>query len=143
MEWLGISFSRGIFPTQGSNPGHRRQTLHPLSLQGSPQALHWGFWHLPEDSHPAEMHLPGLPLPVPHPWRAPANLRLCRGPAALTGGPDQSPVGQCSVPLGSSKHKVLFVLSLRMESVLPQSCASPVIKSHWPSESDSLGIPSP
>ena len=31
---------QGIFPTQGSNPGlpHCRQTLYPLSLQGSPHA---------------------------------------------------------------------------------------------------------
>ena len=29
LEWVAISFSRGIFPTQGSNPGlpHCRQTL--------------------------------------------------------------------------------------------------------------------
>ena len=29
LEWVAISFSRGIFPTQGSNPGfpHSRQTL--------------------------------------------------------------------------------------------------------------------
>ena len=39
LEWVAISFSRGIFPTQGSNPGltHCRQTLYPLSHQGSPQ----------------------------------------------------------------------------------------------------------
>ena len=37
LEWIAISFSRGIFPTQGSNPGllHCRQTLYPLSHQGS------------------------------------------------------------------------------------------------------------
>ena len=31
LEWVAISFSRGIFPTQGSNLGllHRRQTLLP------------------------------------------------------------------------------------------------------------------
>ena len=29
LEWVAISFSRGIFPTQGSNPGlpHCRQTF--------------------------------------------------------------------------------------------------------------------
>ena len=33
LEWTAISFSRGIFPTQGSNPGlpHCRQTLYCLS----------------------------------------------------------------------------------------------------------------
>ena len=37
LEWVAISFSRGIFPTQGSNPGllHCRQTLYHLSHQGS------------------------------------------------------------------------------------------------------------
>ena len=36
--WSGLPFpSPGIFPTQGSNPGlpHCRQTLYPLSHQGS------------------------------------------------------------------------------------------------------------
>ena len=38
LEWIAISFSRGIFPTQGSNLGlpHCRQTLYHLSYQGSP-----------------------------------------------------------------------------------------------------------
>ena len=37
LEWIAISFSRGIFPTQGSNLGllHCRQTLYRLSHQGS------------------------------------------------------------------------------------------------------------
>ena len=43
--WSGLSFPslgdlpKGIFPTQGSNPGllHCRQMLYPLSHQGSPQ----------------------------------------------------------------------------------------------------------
>ena len=35
LEWVAISFSRGIFPTQGSNPGLPccGQTLYPLSHQ--------------------------------------------------------------------------------------------------------------
>ena len=38
LEWIAISFSRGIFPIQGSNPRlpHCRQTLYRLSHQGSP-----------------------------------------------------------------------------------------------------------
>ena len=38
LEWGAIAFSQGIFPTQGSNLGlpHCRQTLYPLSHQGSP-----------------------------------------------------------------------------------------------------------
>ena len=41
LEWTAISFSRGIFPTQGSNPGlpHCRQTLYRLSHQGSLNTL--------------------------------------------------------------------------------------------------------
>ena len=37
LEWVAISFSGGIFPTQGLNPGlpHCRQTLYHLSHQGS------------------------------------------------------------------------------------------------------------
>ena len=37
LEWVAISFSRGILPTQGSNLGllHLRQTLYCLSYQGS------------------------------------------------------------------------------------------------------------
>ena len=38
LEWGAIAFSRGIFPTQGSNPGllHCRQMLYHLSHQKSP-----------------------------------------------------------------------------------------------------------
>ena len=40
LEWVAISF---IFPTQESNPGlpHCRQTLWPLSHQGSNDSLIW------------------------------------------------------------------------------------------------------
>ena len=38
LEWVAIPFSRGIFLTQGSNPGlpHCRQMLYHLSHRGSP-----------------------------------------------------------------------------------------------------------
>ena len=42
--WVGSLFLlRGIFPTQGSNPGllHWRQILYQLSHQGSPRILEW------------------------------------------------------------------------------------------------------
>ena len=37
LEWVAVPFSRGIFPTQGLNPGllHCRQILYQLSYQGS------------------------------------------------------------------------------------------------------------
>ena len=36
LEWVPIPFSRGFFPTQGSNPGlpHCRQILYYFSHQG-------------------------------------------------------------------------------------------------------------
>ena len=39
LEWVAMPFSRGIFPTQGSNPGllHCRQILYRLRHQGSPR----------------------------------------------------------------------------------------------------------
>ena len=39
LEWVVIFSSRGIFPTQGCNPGlpHCRQLVHRLSHQGSPK----------------------------------------------------------------------------------------------------------
>ena len=38
LEWVAMPFSRGIFPTQGSNLGllHGRKILYCLSHQGSP-----------------------------------------------------------------------------------------------------------
>ena len=48
LEWVTISFSRGISPTQGSNPGlpHCRQTLYHLSHQGSlGHVIYWGNIH--------------------------------------------------------------------------------------------------
>ena len=37
LEWVAFPFSRGVFPTQGSDPGllHCRQILNHLSHQGS------------------------------------------------------------------------------------------------------------
>ena len=43
-------------------------------------------------------------------------------------------------PLGPGAHKVLFV---PFKSLFPQSYASSVIKSHWPSRSNSLGFSVP
>ena len=38
LEWVALSYSRGVFLTQGSSPGllHCRQILYHLSHQGSP-----------------------------------------------------------------------------------------------------------
>ena len=41
LEWVAFPLSRGIFPTQGSNPGlpHCRRILYQLSHKGSPRIL--------------------------------------------------------------------------------------------------------
>ena len=43
LEWVAMPSSRGIFPTQGSNPGllHCGQILYQLSHQGNPRILDW------------------------------------------------------------------------------------------------------
>ena len=43
LEWVAFPFSRGIFPTQVSNPGlpHCRWILYQLSHQGNPKILEW------------------------------------------------------------------------------------------------------
>ena len=43
LEWIAFCFSRGIHPTQGSNPGllHCRWLLYQLSHKGSPRILEW------------------------------------------------------------------------------------------------------
>ena len=43
LEWVTFPFSRGIFPTPGSNPGlpHCRWILCQLSHKGSPRILEW------------------------------------------------------------------------------------------------------
>ena len=44
LEWITIHFSRGIFPTQGSNPRflHWQADSLPLSHLGSPTVLYHG-----------------------------------------------------------------------------------------------------
>ena len=43
LEWVAFPFSRGIFLTQGSNPGlpHCQWILYQLSHQGNPRILKW------------------------------------------------------------------------------------------------------
>ena len=49
LKWIAISFSTGIFPTQGSNPGllHCRQMLYHLSHQGSLKIMVTSFKRSP------------------------------------------------------------------------------------------------
>ena len=43
LEWVVFPFLRGIFPSQGSNPGlpHCRQILYQMSHKQSPRILEW------------------------------------------------------------------------------------------------------
>ena len=90
----------------------------------------------------AKENLPGLLLPVSHPCSellepTPPQETLLPRQVELV----QSPRGHCSSPLGPGVCKVLFVTS-KSGVCFPPSCGSPVIKSHWPSKSDFLEIPS-
>ena len=84
-----------------------------------------------------------LPVP-PSLWWAPANPGLHR----RTSNTNkeiliQSPVGSLLLSSGSWCMQD-FICALQDWSLcFPQSCGSPVIKFHWPSRSDSLGISSP
>ena len=62
LEWVVFPFSRGIFPTQGLNPGlpHCRQILYQLSHKGSPK--HWSGYPI---SSPVDLPDPGIELGSP------------------------------------------------------------------------------
>ena len=55
----------------------------------------------------------------------------------------QSPVGSLLLSSGSWCMQDSVCTLQDWSLCFPQSCGSPIIKSHWPSRSDSLGIPSP
>ena len=54
LDWVAFPFSRGIFPTQGSNPGlpHCRQILHQLSHRES--TLEWAPYPLLQQIFPTQ-----------------------------------------------------------------------------------------
>ena len=85
-----------------------------------------------------------LLLPVPHPCGEPLPTQAStEEPPTLTRKFWFSLLwGHCSFPLGLGACKISFVPSKTGVS-FPQSCGSPIIKFHWPSRSDSLGISSP
>ena len=85
---------------------------------------------------------PGLLLPVPLPlcWATP-NPDLHRRPSSTSRQLWLSLRGHCSFPC-VLVHKRFYLCPPRVESLFPQSCGNPVIKSCWPSKSDSLRIPS-
>ena len=90
----------------------------------------------------ANTRLPGLLLPVPlSSQQATVGTHSTEDPHTLTGSLAQGPLSSQLLPLGCGAHKVLCLSSKSL--CFPQSCGHSIIKSHWPSESDPLGIPSP
>ena len=82
-----------------------------------------------------------IQYPWPCPWQATVDPHPClETPGHSQASLAQSLGGHCSFLLGPGGHKILFVPS---KSLFPQSCGSSVVKSHWPSKSDSLGMLSP
>ena len=73
---------------------------------------------------------------APTPWQATVDPRLCWRLLDSQASLGQSLVGSLHLSPGSWCAQVLFVPS---KSLFPQSCASSVIKSHWPPKSNSLG----
>jgi len=79
----------------------------------------------------------------PSPWWATVNPHLPRWPSNTSRWIWFCLLwGHCSFTLGLGACTILFVPS-NSGIDFPQSCGNLVIKSHWPSQSGSLGIPSP
>ena len=83
LEWVAFPFSRGTFPTQGSNPGlpHCKQILYCQSHQGNPMTNRVA-------------RNPSIPLPPPthtHPTPPHTKLQqLAHGWTIFPSQPDQS-----------------------------------------------------
>ena len=120
-----------------------------LAWDNPPWGL-WAAWQLMVTSKRAcaKRDLPGLLLPVPLSlWWAAVNPRLQRRPSHTSRwfwscGVTCWVTVCCEV---TAPWLLLVCSSVLQDWCLcfPQSCGSPVVKSHQPSRSDSLGIPSP
>lgn len=90
----------------------------------------------------SNMCLPGQLLPVPtFLYEATADPCLCMRPSDIHWRAWFSLLwAHCSFSLYPGAYKVLLVHSKTF--CFPHSCGNPVIKSHCPSKSESLGIPS-
>ena len=62
LQWVAFPFSRGIFPTQESNPGlpHCRWVLYQLSHKGSPRILEWVAYPFSRGIFPTQLSNQGL-----------------------------------------------------------------------------------
>ena len=108
--WSGLPVpSPGIFPTQGSNPGHPhwRQTLYSVSQQGSCVPNNHLPSLAPDDTRPLDRHSP----------RAFPELLPCLGSDDL-GWPHLGPPGRYSLapPLSSSSMSSRWCVRHRKET---------------------------
>ena len=92
----------------------------------------------------AKEYFPELLLPVSlSPWCVIATPASARDPLTLAGRSGSVPYGVTASSPGAWCAQD-FVCALQEWNIcFPQSCQSPVIKSCWPSKSDSLRIPPP
>ena len=115
VEWEAIPFSRGIFPTQGSNPGLLlcRQILYHLSHQGSPNTCMcsvasvvsnsaWPYGLLPARLlcpwySPRQEYLSGLPFPPPRDLPDP-EMETTVSPASSAFQADSLPLSHLGSP---------------------------------------------
>ena len=82
LKWAAFPFSRGIFPTQGLNPGLSlcRWILYHLSYEGSPHWL-WGKFKSKPHGKPFPTHKEGYNQEVK---QRQALVRMCRNPNPYT-----------------------------------------------------------
>ena len=108
--------------------------------QGCVPSLYFGLMVTSfKRTYPSTLQIPGLLYSVPLTlWQATVGLHLCWSLLDTHKEVLLSLLwGHCCFLLGPGAHKILFVPS---KSLFPQSYGSSVIKSHWPSKSNSLGI---
>ena len=115
------------------------------SLPGLFGGANGGLWEgsrqgVPPRTSAARKYLPELPCPHGEAQPPPASAG---DPPTLAGRSGSVSYG-VTAPSPGSQCTHYFVCALQEWSLcFPQSCRSPAIKSHWPSKSDSLGIPPP
>ena len=102
--------------------------------------LAWG--HLLRKTSVSMLHLPGLLLPVPWPFGQPLLAHTATGDSQSS----QASLAQSlrgSPLLCPGFWRAQGFVSALQESLFPRAHGSSVIKSHWPSKSDSLGFSVP
>ena len=124
--------------------------LSALLLAVWPEALSPGVYASVEGVSPPKGLMPrsafqGCCCQCPHPNGEPPVPQASTGDPPALAGRSGSVSWRVTAPFPwtPNAHRILFVPSKSGISIPPKSCGSPVIKSHWPSKSDSLGIPSP